>query len=405
MITVAPGKHRRPKRQTMARDGLAAANQRTLLTDADWPPSEAGPWPQWEGPPPPLHPDHPSAPVPRVRTPLAPGADGARRAPDRSPSPGVPRSRPGDSGPPRGANARPQGPAVTQTSSGLTAPSTGAQSAGTVGFARQPGFGGGGRMAVIGEEPMNQAVAIRQAAEQDAAAIRQEATGIREAAEKDAEHLRTVILSLSEQLGQVSEYITENLASPGEAPTAPAAAVTAALVTAPQTALPTAGPATRPVRKVTGPTRPASRHARPVTKPGRSASRPTTGTQGWQARTARQAVALLARPVGLASPARQRTTPAQQTAGRQRKAMRIAAGATATLFAFAVITAGVEIGTFGPKFFVFREAGAGETGGAETDQNFLAQEAAAAKTAAQKAHTPGRHSAKSTSHSAKSTSG
>jgi hypothetical protein len=81
--------------------------------------------------------------------------------------------------------------------------------------------------------------------------------------------------------------------------------------------------------------------------------------------------------------------------------MRIAAGATASLAAFAVLVAGVEIAHFGPKFFVFRSAGAGETGSSETDQQFLAQQAAAAKAAAAKAnaptHTPGKHSAKSTS--------
>jgi hypothetical protein len=85
--------------------------------------------------------------------------------------------------------------------------------------------------------------------------------------------------------------------------------------------------------------------------------------------------------------------------------MRFATAATASLFAFAVIMAGVEIGTFGFKFFVFRTA-VGESGpGVPTDQQFLAQQAAAAKAAAHKAHTPGRHSAKSTSHSASSTSG
>jgi hypothetical protein len=56
----------------------------------------------------------------------------------------------------------------------------------------------------------------------------------------------------------------------------------------------------------------------------------------------------------------------------------------------------VEIGTFGFKFFTFRETGAGETGsGGGTDQQFLAKKAAAAKAAA--APTPGKHSAKSTS--------
>ena len=61
MITVAPGKHRMPRRQGMARAALSAASQRPALTDPDWPPGEAGSWPQWDGPPS-LHPDHPSAP-------------------------------------------------------------------------------------------------------------------------------------------------------------------------------------------------------------------------------------------------------------------------------------------------------------------------------------------------------
>ena len=83
--------------------------------------------------------------------------------------------------------------------------------------------------------------------------------------------------------------------------------------------------------------------------------------------------------------------------------MRFATAATASLFSIAVVAAAANIAHFGPKFFVFREAGAGETGGNEFDTNFLAQQAAAAK-AATPAHTPGKHSAKSTP-AAKSTPG
>jgi hypothetical protein len=75
-----------------------------------------------------------------------------------------------------------------QTRSSLMAPDARAQSPGTAGFARQPGFGYGGQAAVIRQEALN------QAAEQDAAAIRREATAIREAAEKEAAHLRAVTL-------------------------------------------------------------------------------------------------------------------------------------------------------------------------------------------------------------------
>jgi hypothetical protein len=59
--------------------------------------------------------------------------------------------------------------------------------------------------------------------------------------------------------------------------------------------------------------------------------------------------------------------------------MRVAAGATVTLVAFALVTAGIEVAHFGPRFFVFRTA-VGESGpGVPTDQQFLAQQAAAAK--------------------------
>jgi hypothetical protein len=64
---------------------------------------------------------------------------------------------------------------------------------------------------------------------------------------------------------------------------------------------------------------------------------------------------------------------------RQLVAMRVAAAATATLAVFAVTAGTTEVALHGFKFFVFRSAGTGETGGTETDQQFLAKEAAAAK--------------------------
>jgi hypothetical protein len=432
--TWAPEYDRMPGRRDMAGAAFPAANQRPALPDPDWLPSGAVPGPQWDDSPP-LHPDHPSAPVPRVRAPLAPAAGGAGRGPARRSSHGIPQSLP-KSGPPRlaqrlpggqpspGAAARPgpeaydhepgqypspraglpvrpaprgnrQGQAEAQTRTGLMAPDAGAESSWVAGFARQPGFGYGGQAAVISQEALN------QAARQDAAAALREATAIREAAEKEAAHLRAVILSLSEQLSQMSAYITENLASPGGAPPALTAAATAALVTAPQTALP-AGPATGPARPAARPTRPASRHARPVTKPGKSSTRPATGTQGRQALAARKMVAPLAalvtvgvaRPTSLAGRAKPWTAPTQkrQTRPRQHQAMRVATAAIATLFAFAVAAGATELAAHGFKFFVFRQTGTGETGDHETDQQFLAQQASAAKAAA--THTPGRHSTK-----------
>jgi hypothetical protein len=81
--------------------------------------------------------------------------------------------------------------------------------------------------------------------------------------------------------------------------------------------------------------------------------------------------------------------------------MRLATGATVSLVSIAMIAAGANIAHFGFKFFTFRESGAGETGGSNFDTNFVAQQAAAAKAAAAKAaaqgHTPGKHSAKTTS--------
>jgi hypothetical protein len=55
--------------------------------------------------------------------------------------------------------------------------------------------------------------------------------------------------------------------------------------------------------------------------------------------------------------------------------MRIAVAATAALFTFAVGSGAVELAAHGLAFSVFREAGAGETGGSQTDAQFLAQHA------------------------------
>jgi hypothetical protein len=267
-----------------------------------------------------------------------------------------------------------------QTRSGLMAPDAVAPSPGTAGSARHPGFGYGGQAAVIRQEALNQAAAIRQAAKQDAAAIRQEAIAIREPAVREAARLQAVILSLSEQLSQMSAYIAQNLVKSGGLTTMPAPTEPA--------------PAIAPPRPRTRPGAPAARTAappRPGTRPGAPPARPGS-----------RPGAPPARPAGPGA------TPAGKPQGRPRQfqAMRVATAATAALFLFAVVSAGVEIATFGFKFFVFRTA-VGESGpGVPTDQQFLAQEAAtaheaadkagAAKPAAHKPHTPGRHSAKTT---------
>jgi hypothetical protein len=59
--------------------------------------------------------------------------------------------------------------------------------------------------------------------------------------------------------------------------------------------------------------------------------------------------------------------------------MRVATAGTAALLSFALIAGVTEIGLRGFPFFVFRDAGTGETRStAPTDQQFLAREAAAA---------------------------
>jgi len=131
-------------------------------------------------------------------------------------------------------------------------------------------------------------------------------------------------------------------------------------------------PAFAPPRPGTRPNGPAARPAGPRTAPARSA-----------------------RPNGMAGPRMTSARRPEGARGRQARAMRIATAATVSLFSIAVIAAGANIAHFGFKFFTFREAGAGETGGSEFDTNFLAQQAAAAKAAAQ-GHTPGKHSAKTT---------
>ena len=79
--------------RTEVLDGAVSPGPGAFLAgaDPDWPPDPGRvPWAQWDAPPPILHPDHPSAPVPRVRVPRPPGprASSAARA-----------SPPGQSGP------------------------------------------------------------------------------------------------------------------------------------------------------------------------------------------------------------------------------------------------------------------------------------------------------------------
>ncbi len=205
--------------------------------------------------------------------------------------------------------------------------------------------------ATITQDALSQATAIRQAAEQDAAVIRQQASAIRQAAEKEAAEMRAAILSMSEQLGRLAAYVTENFAVPGGAPTALRAGAPAALVAAPP-----AAPPARPARPATRPARPATEPARPATKPRKSTSRPATGTRGRQVRAARKMMALLAAMVMVGA----------------------ATGVT-------------ELALHGGPFFIFRANGAGASETGPTENQGPGQPDAPGAHHAPPAHPGARH--------------
>jgi hypothetical protein len=221
---------------------------------------------------------------------------------------------------------------------------------------------------------------VRKASEQATATVT--------AAEQEAAEIRATITKLSADLGGMAAQVTQNLAGFATSGTKPLTTPAVQSVTAPSAAQPIATPAHEPVTGLQA--RPAARPTtQPRTKPEtRPKSRPA-GQPG-------------TRPVGRPG-TRSAPKPGTRSAGRakgkprQLRAIRVAAVVTAALFLFAVGTGATEVALHGFSFFVFRESGAGETGpSAPTDQQLLSQQAAAAKAAAQKAHTPGRHSAKST---------
>jgi hypothetical protein len=315
----------------------------------DWPPEPVGAsWPRWNEPSPALHPDHPSAPVPRVRAPRPPAPPGrGMPGPDMAGggarpvgSPAYPERRPGGQGYAPAPRFQPSLAPPAGIHPGQTYPAWqgGPQRAGSVRGGQMPAMPGGRAAAIT--EAWSQATAIREAAENDAAAIRQEALAIREAAEREAAEMRAAILSMSQQLSRMSAYLTEKLPS-GGAPTAFAPRAPAAPAVAPPAALPTrpmprqAAPATRP-----RPAAPAARPARPASRPGRPAAKPKATTrpgtsQGRQARAARKMYAVLA--------------------------VLVTAGA---------ITGTAQVALHGGRFFIFRENGAGASETGLTDTQF-----------------------------------
>jgi hypothetical protein len=449
-----------------AGDAYPAPNGYNAAAEPGWAAApEEQSWQEWQywqnwGPPPELHPDHPSAPVPRIRFtddhpsgpfPAPRLQDGPEVAHRRPPGPARPRSAPPQ--PPDGGHghgnrrlyavpdearaAHRVAPAPASENRGDQFPRQTADLAGppwreATGFQHQPGPApryqqqarpdwreadeyppetapqwapgrarkvADGQAAQIAQEAWDYAVAIRDAAEREAAAITQQAasradqitqqaasradqitqqaasraeeltqqaagqaTAIREAAEREATELRARLDSMSGELSRVAAYVTENL-------TAPAMPAAAMPVTAPP--FPDSGPPFPDSGPQPLPRRTASRPARPDTAPGIRPARPDI-------KPARP------RTTPDTERARPRATPATkpQQRPRQLQAMRIASYATATLLAFAVATGATEIGLHGFKFFTFREAGVGQTSGNETDQQFLAQKAAATHHAA-----------------------
>jgi hypothetical protein len=214
---------------------------------------------------------------------------------------------------------------------------------------------------------------VRKASEQ--------ATATLTAAEQEAADIRATVTRLSVELGGVAAQVTENLfglAAPGTKPlTRPAGQ-------------PTVTPMPEPV------TDPEARPAAPPTPNPVARPAPDPGTRPQPRPAAKPGTKPAAKP-GTRPAAKPGTKPGRaKGAPRQLKAIRVAAVATAALFLFAVGSGAMEVAQHGFSFFVFRQTGTGETGpSAPTDQQFLAQQAAA-KAAAQKAHTP-EHSAKSTS--------
>jgi DMSO/TMAO reductase YedYZ heme-binding membrane subunit len=329
-------------------------------------------WPDW-GPPPELHPDHPSAPVPRVRAPVSrwesppapPGGGpggargrpqhGSQHGPERWPeqpprTPGAmpqihaemalgggrPRAvltgapalnweRPADSGP--RAQGVVQATRDTASASPVRWEVSEVRNADPVWLAgrflsvadakaTEITRAASGQAAEMTRAASGQAAEIRAAAERDAAEIRrqaaEQAAEIRAAAEWEATEARTAVMTMSAELSRVAAYVSDTLVSP-EAPAK----------------TPDARPARRPE------TRPARRpETRPDTKPEvRPASTPD------------------------AQPSRK-----PDTRPRQYAAMRLTAVVMAALMLFAVTAGSTEVALHGFRFFVFRSAGTGASG-------------------------------------------
>ena len=349
--------------------------------DPDWAGPDGDVWQEWEAwaPRPILHPDHPSAQLPRVQLPAdhpsgpmpVPRAFTAQSPPGPGRAPGSGRHEMARPAAPTGyVGAVPAGDAWAhqvhhevrryqrqpglprrdangyqlQTGPGWQdstdyrretgpfgpGPATGewfqnghspnGDSLGTTGQVRQRA---NGHVRQIAQQPRDEGSAMREAAEREAAAIR-------EAAEQEAAEMRARLETMLADLNRMAPQLADGLAAP-------------------------AMPATDPGLPRTRPALPRQGSGRPATAPVRPRTVPAT------------------RPAG---PARPRAASAgqTQTTGRQRKVMRAFAWATAGLVAFATIAGATEIAEHGFGFFAFRAGGFGETPGSITDQQFEAHQ-------------------------------
>jgi hypothetical protein len=330
-------------------------------------------WQDWQdqdwGPPPALHPDHPSAPVPRVwlpddhpsgpmpapGAPLAPGASSRWSAVHHDRPDWVPVAPDTDGSGIRGHTPRPpHGPwQDRQSGRHLSERQAGLPRRDVTGYQRQPGPrrreatghqrpaapgwqettgyrretgplapGPGTGRFQNGRSPNGEsALAAQQvlaAAEREAAAIVRQATGqataIREAAEREAAELRARLDSTYAELSRVADFLTESL------PTA-------------------RSPVAAPVRPASRPVLPGTKQALPATRP--KPARPDT-----------------IRP---ARPATKPARPATKPAGRQSKAARKFMAAFVVVSLIGAASGAAELKLHGLPFFIFRANGAGAT--------------------------------------------
>jgi hypothetical protein len=421
-------------------NGYSSNGYDSVAVQPDWVAAPEDPWQEWEeledwGPPTALHPDHPSAPVPRIDFP-ADYPPRARQVPRSLGAPDGYQRRPGPGWQETTYYRRETGPlpAIGRYHDGRS------QGADSLWSAEQVITLADGQAAQIAQDAHDYAAALREAAEREADAITLQASGradaitaqatsqadaitqqaanqadvitqdatskadamtqqaasqaaaIREAAEREVAELRARIDSMSGELGRLAAYVTENLATPTMPASAPPLPDLRPIPPDTGSAPPATEPAmpdSRPARPDTGPgarparpdTRPAGRPARPDTRPGTRTSRPDarpgSGPTRQATRPARQDTGPRPRPAG------PQTTPADKPqksgTGRQQRAARVATIGTAALLSIAAIGGLAEIGMHGFNFFVFREGGQGETPGNFHDTNFLARQSAASQ--------------------------